>query len=144
MYKIVGPFTWFKEKGGDGYRRNIGEPIPEKLFEDKELVKELVRNKRIAEFDDKTGKRIDSTFDYVTLSDGDIEYMSKNFHWNALVDEITNRKIDKESLHKLHMAVSLNVNMHNRDSVLQAIENKLKIDSPQEGKNVEKKNTGSK
>ena len=152
VYRITGGFVWHKSEGGPGTKFNIGEPVPEKLIENKPVMETLLKSRKIALFDSVSGQKITSEYDYIDLPESDLDYMSRSFGWQTLVDRVAFGNLSHNTLTRLKAKVAVNPSLANKEAVMQAIDNKLKsmqestkIDSPEEAKTDDKKkNTASK
>lgn len=152
VYRITGGFVWHKSEGGEGTKFNIGEPVPEKLIENKPVLESLLKSRKIGLFDSVTGQKIISAYDYIDLPESDLDYMSRSFGWQTLVDRVAFGNLSSSTLNRLKAKVAVNPSLANKEAVMQAIDNKLKtlqestkIDSPEEAKTDDKKkNTVSK
>jgi hypothetical protein len=126
-YKIRRGFVWYSNEGGDGIRRNTGEPLPEGILSNPKIIQRLLEERAIEQIDANTGEKIASKYDYAIIADSDIKALALNSGWQNLVNKIGTTDYSPECLQKLKGAISQNVRYVNKEAVVQAIDSKLEM-----------------
>jgi len=147
--KIEGGFVYRTEDGGTGCKYNLGEPVPETLINNAQLLDIYIKSGKIGVYDEVTGMRLMKPSDFIDINDEDINIMATTYGWQQLIDLVNASKYSNASLKKLYTAVANNANIVNRETVMATIDSKLKtreslvkIDKP-EVADVKKKNTSN-